>query len=99
MTSTRPPTRGWRRPRTSSRSATASIATLMKHREGQQTAHDDRDPDHLPGVEHFGQQKKRPHDRKRGLSDLSDPDRPDLDRLLRVDEEALGGDPTGKGQD
>ena len=65
----------------------------LSTREGQQPADDDRDPGDLPAVDHLAQQQERPHDRERRLRDLRDPDRPDLDRLLRVDEQALRGDP------
>ena len=62
-------------------------------REAESPPIDDRDPDRLAAVDHLAEQQVGPHDRQRRLRDLRDPDRADLDRLLRVDEQALRGDP------
>ena len=82
------------RRRTSSRSATGpTAARWLSTTNAEQPAHDDRDPDRLAAVDDLAQQQVGPHDGERRLRDLGDPDRADLDRLLRVDEQALRGDP------
>ena len=53
----------------------------------------------LPVIDHLAQQQERPHDRQRGLSHLGDPDRADLDRLLREHHQPLGHDPAGERED
>ena len=48
---------------------------------------------------HLAEQQERPHDRERGLRDLGDPDRADLDRLLREHHQPVGGDAAGERED
>ena len=74
----------------------AAAPRWLQHDEGQQPADDDRDAGDLPAVDHLAQQQERPHDRERGLRHLGDPDRADLDRLLREHHQPVGRDPAGE---
>ena len=56
-------------------------------------------PDRLPVVDDLAEQQVRPHDRERRLRDLGDPDRADLDRLLREHEQPLRRDAAGERED
>ena len=50
-------------------------------------------PDDLPGTHRLAQQQERPDDGEGRLGHLGDPDRADLDRLLREHQQAVGSDP------
>src|SRR4051812_49352573 len=65
------------------RGQSGPTVTLVQHQEGQQTAHYYRNTDDLPRSHSLARQQERPDNGESRLSHLRDPDRPDLDRLLR----------------
>ena len=86
--------------RTSSPSATGPTAALVHHDERREPrADDDRDPGACRPLIDLAEQQERPHHGERRLQLLGDPDRPDLDRLLRVHEQPLRRDAAREGQD
>ena len=100
---TTPPTAAWRPPRTSSPSATGSTRARSGSRlsaprwcsptKASSPPMTIAMPTAWRLVDDLAEQQERPHDRERRLRDLGDPDRADLDRLLRVHEQSLRRDP------
>ena len=79
--------------------AARSRRALVEHDEAEQARDHEGDADHLAVVDHLRQQQVGPHDGEGGLCHLGDPDRADLDRLLREDHQPLGGHAAGERED